>query len=140
MTPGDRQFPVAQAATPVCELCLVDFEYAAEAIFEKVILFPQVKLGVKLGWQMLLHLDAERFGQRVQRRDLIQGRFVKRAAHQPAFTAIAVEIALAEVFQPDQTFVRVVKVNFRHPNSVLGKKIRDFHILTIFFPFTIVFY
>jgi hypothetical protein len=89
---------------------------------------------------MLLHLDANRFGQRVQRRDLIEGRFVERAAHQPAFVAITVEVALAKVFQPDQTFVSVVKVNLRHTNSVLGKKVRDRHVVAIFFPLQIVFH
>ena len=113
---------------------------AAEAILEKVILFPKVKLRIELGRQMLLHLDANRFGQRVQRRDLIEGRFVERAAHQPAFVAITVEVALAKVFQPDQTFVSVVKVNLRHTNSVLGKKVRDRHVVAIFFPLQIVFH
>src|SRR5882724_9937964 len=89
---------------------------------------------------ILLHLAANRFGQSVQSRDLIESRFVERAAHQPAFVAITVEVALAKIFQPDQTFVSVVKVNLRHTNSMLGKKGRDGYVMAIFFPLQIVFY
>src|SRR4029077_19921192 len=107
----------------------LDFEKEAEAILEKVILFPKIKLRIELVRQMLHHLDANRFGKRVQRRDLIEGRFVERAAHQPAFVAITVEVELAKVFQPDQTFVSVMKVNLWHTNSVLGKKVRDRYVV-----------
>ena len=89
---------------------------------------------------MLLHLDANRFWQRMKRRDLIKGRFVESPAHQPTFVAITVKVALAKVFQPDQTFISVVKVNLRHANSVLGKKVRDGGIVAIFFPLQIVFH
>src|SRR6266699_2629499 len=109
-------------------------------MFDEVILYPQVKRRIELDRQMLLDLDANRCGQSVQRRDLVEGRFVERAAHQPAFVAITVEVALAKIFQPDQTFVSVVKVNLRHTNSMLGQKVRDGYVVTIFFPLQIVFY
>src|SRR5262249_3938645 len=112
----------------------------AEAILEKIILFPQVKLRVELGRQMLIHLNANRFGQCVQRRDLIESQFVERAAHQPGFVAITKEVALTKVLQPDQTFVGVVKVNLWDTNSVLGKKVRYCHIVTVFLPLQIVLY
>ncbi|PYJ68675.1 MAG: hypothetical protein DME76_11570 [Verrucomicrobia bacterium] len=88
---------------------------------------------------MLLHFHADRLGQRVQRGDLIQRRFVKHAAHQPAFLPITVEVALAQVFEPDQAFVRIVKINLRHANSVLPEKVRDGHVMPVFFPLQIVF-
>jgi hypothetical protein len=75
----------------------------------------------------------------VQRPDLIERRFIEGPAHQPAFVAITVEIALAKVFQPDQTFVSIVKVNLRDTNSVFGKKIRDRYVVAVFFPLQIVF-
>src|SRR3954454_12910216 len=89
---------------------------------------------------MLLHLDANRFGQCVQRRDLVEGRFVEGSAHQPGFVAVTAEVALAKIFQPDQTFSSVVKINFRHTNSMFAEEICDRHVMTIFFPLQIVFY
>jgi hypothetical protein len=71
---------------------------------------------------------------------LIDGRFVECTAHQPSFVAITVEVALAKVFQPNQAFVSVVKVNLRHTNSMIAQKVRNGYIMAILFPFPIVFY
>ena len=76
----------------------------------------------------------------MQLHDLIQRRFVERAAHQPAFLAITAKVALPKIFQPDQTFLSIVKINLGHPNSVLGEKVRDRYVMAIFFPLPIVFY
>src|SRR5881227_4070704 len=90
-----------------CEFTPLRFVYpkiSAETVFEKVVLFPNVKLGVEFGGQMLLHFDADRLRQSMKGRDLIERRFVKRATDEPAFVAITVKIALAQIFNPDQPF------------------------------------
>ena len=74
----------------------------------------------------------------MERGNLIKRRFVKRAAHQPALRAIAEKIPLAQVLNPDQTFCRVVKINFRRSNSVCVEKFCDLDIMLIFFPLQIV--
>src|SRR5881394_4610111 len=76
----------------------------------------------------------------MKRRDLIERRLVERAANEPAFVAITVKIALAQIFNPDQTFRWVMKINLRHPNALLVKKVRDLHVMPIFFAFQIVFH
>src|SRR6266581_6839209 len=120
------------------KLYAVDGKIAAETVFEKVILFPNVKLCVELRRQILLDFDAGRLRQTMERGNLIERRFVKRAAHQPALRAIAEKIALAQVLNPDQTFCRVVKINFRHSNSACVKKSGDLDVVLIFFPLQIV--
>src|SRR5215831_6255968 len=87
---------------------------------------------------MLLHLETNRFGQSMQDRNLIKSRLVERAAYKPAFSAVTIEIALAKIFQPDQTLDCVVKINLRNANSVLAQKIRDGHVMPVFFPLQIV--
>ena len=88
---------------------------------------------------MLFHLDADRLRQRVQSRDLIERRFVERATHEPALMAVTVDVALAQVFEPDQSFVRIVKINLWHANSVRTEKIRDGHVVPVLFSLQIVF-
>ena len=88
---------------------------------------------------MLLHLNASGFGQRVQRCDLIERRFVKRAPDQPALPAITVEIALPQVFNPDETLGWIVEIDLRHADSMLAEKIRDGDVMPIFFPLEVVF-
>ena len=120
------------------QLYVVDCKIAAETIFEKIILFPNVKLCVELRRQILLDFDAGRLRQTMERGNLIERRFVKRAAHQPALPAIAEKVALAQVLNPDQTFCRVVKVNLWHSNSVCVEKFCDLDVVLIFFPLQIV--
>jgi hypothetical protein len=45
--------------------------------------------------------------------------------------AIAVKIALAQIFDPDKTFRWIVKINFRGANSVDSEKFRDLLITGI---------
>src|SRR5207244_6426034 len=111
---------------------------AAATIFEKIILSPKLKRCVELRRQILLDFDAGRLRQTMERGTLIERRFVKRAAHQPALPAIAEKVALAQVLNPDQTFCRVVKINFRHSNSACMKKSGDLDVVLIFFPLQIV--
>src|SRR5882724_9937905 len=95
-----------------CEFAPLRFVYAkiaAETVFEKVVLLPSVKLGIEFGGQMLLHFDANRLRQSMKRRDLIERRFVERAADEPTFVAITVEIVFAQIFDPDKTFRWIVK-------------------------------
>src|SRR6266446_4719712 len=108
-----------------CEFAPLRFVYAkiaAETVFEKVILLPDVKLGVEFGGQMLLHFDADRLRQRMKRRDLIERRLVERTTDEPAFVAVTVKIAHAQVFDPDETFRWIMKINLRHPNAVRVQK------------------
>src|SRR4029450_394182 len=62
------------------ELYGVDGKIAVETVFEKVILFPNVKLCVELRRQILLDFDACHTRQTMERGNLIKRRFVKRAA------------------------------------------------------------
>ena len=118
----------------------VHAEIAAETVFEKVILFPTVKLGVEFGGQMLLHFDADRLRQSMKCRDLIERRFVERAADKPTFVAITVEIALAQIFDPDETFRRIMKINPRYANVVRIEKVGDLDVMPVFFALQIVFH
>src|SRR5436190_9137958 len=126
-----------------CEFTPLRFVYpkiASETVFEKVVLFPNVKLGIEFGGQMLLHFDADRLRQSMECRDLIERRFVKRTADQPAFMTITVEIAFAQIFDPDETFRWIVKINLRHPNVVGIEEVRDLDIMPVFFARQIVFH
>src|SRR5436190_22484530 len=126
-----------------CEFTPFSFAHAkisAETVFEKVVLFPNVKLGVEFGGQMLLHFDADRLRQSMKGRDLIERRFVKRTTDEPAFVTITVEIAFAQIFDPDKTFRWIVKINLRHPNVVGIEEVRDLDIMPIFFARQIVFH
>ena len=75
----------------------------------------------------------------MKRRNLIEGRFVKSAAHQPALAAITVEIALAQVFDPDEPLCRIVEINLRHSNPVLVEKFGNLDVMLILFALQIVF-
>src|SRR5205807_7602278 len=84
--------------------------------------------------------DADRLRQRMKRRDLIERRFIERTTDEPAFVAVTVEIALAQIFDPDETFRWIVKINSRHPNAVRVEKVGDLHVMPVFFPLQIVFH
>src|SRR5438045_6269462 len=125
-----------------CEFAPFRFAHAQgsdKTVFEKVVLYPNVKLDVEFGGQMLLHFDADRLRQSMKGRDLIERRFVKRTTDEPAFVAITVKIALAQIFNPDQTFRWVMKINLRHPNAMLVEKVRDLHVMPVFLAIQIVF-
>src|SRR5437762_6001301 len=76
----------------------------------------------------------------MQSRDLIESRFVKGAAIEPALVPIAVEIALPQILDPDKAFSRIVKINFRVPNSMGVEKLRDLDVVPVFFALQIVFH
>src|SRR2546430_13721422 len=82
---------------------------------------------------MLLYFDANELRQRMQGRDLIQSRFVKSPANEPTLVTIAVEILLPQIFDPDKSFHRIVKINFRYSNSVGVEKLRDVDVVPVFF-------
>src|SRR6476469_10064930 len=75
----------------------------------------------------------------MQRRDLIESRFVKSPANEPALVPIAVEIALPQILDPDKAFRRIVKINFRNPKSMGVEKLRDLDVVPVFFALQIVF-
>src|SRR5437899_13066735 len=90
-----------------CEFTPFSFAHAkisAETIFEKVILLPGVEHGVEFGWQMLVQFDEDRLRQSMKRRDLIERRSVERTTDEPPFVAGTVESALAQTFDPEETF------------------------------------
>src|SRR4029077_13297046 len=91
------------------------------------------------GRQMVLHFCADRFRQTMKLQNFVDRRFVERAANGPALDAIAVEIALAQIFDPDEAFRRIVKINFRGPNAVGVEEFRDLDVVPIFFALQIVF-
>src|ERR1043166_5887658 len=72
--------------------------------------------------------------------DLIQRRLVEGAAHQPAFASVTEKVALAQIFNPDQSLVRIVIINFWRANSVGGEKLRDLDVVPVFFTLQIVFH
>ena len=71
--------------------------------------------------------------------DLRQGRFIEGAAEKPAFVAVTPKIRLAEVFDPDQAFRGIVKINLRRANFVFGEKLRDLDVVAVLLAFAIVF-
>src|SRR6266404_2660113 len=71
---------------------------------------------------------------------LIQRRFVKSAAYQPAFGAVTEEVALTQVLDPDQSLVRIVIINLRRVNPVGLEKFCDRDVVPIFFALQIVFH
>src|SRR6266480_5831110 len=48
------------------------------------------------------------------------------------------EIGLAQVFDPDQAFRWIVKINFRRANFVRGQEFRDLDVMAVLFPLEIV--
>src|SRR5260370_4848418 len=89
---------------------------------------------------MLLHFDADRLGQSMKRPDWVERGFVERATDEPAFLAITVKIALAQIFNPDETFRWIMKINLRHPNAMCVEKVCDLDVMPVFFAFQIVFH
>src|SRR5438045_2888353 len=75
----------------------------------------------------------------MQLQDFIERRFIECAAHQPRLVAIAEEVALTEVFDPDQSFIRIMIINSRRANAVLGEKLGDLDIVPVFFTLQIIF-
>ena len=71
--------------------------------------------------------------------NLIERRVVKRTADEPVFAAITVEIAFAQVFDPNEALCWIVKINLRHANSMRVEKFRDLDVMPIFFVLQIVF-
>jgi len=72
--------------------------------------------------------------------DFIQRRFVKCAAHQPAFAAVTEKVALAQILDPDQSLVRIVIINLRRVNPVGIEKFCDRDVVPVFFALQIVFH
>ena len=66
--------------------------------------------------------------------DFIECGFVKRAAHQPAFFALHPKIDFAQIFNPDQTFIGIVKINFGRANVVFREKFCDLRRRAGFLP------
>src|SRR5947208_15501362 len=63
----------------------------------------------------------------------IEGRLIKGAAHQPRLVAVAEEIALAQVLDPDQSLFRIVKVNLWRANVILLEELRDLDVMPVLF-------
>src|SRR5437868_7305139 len=80
-----------------------------------------------------------RLWQAMQLHYLVEGRFVKCAPHDPSLVAIAEQIALAEIFNPNQAFRRIMKINLRRSNFVRLQKLRDFDVVAILFPLEVIF-
>ena len=51
---------------------------------------------------------------------------------------VTVEVALAQVFDPDEAFGRIVKINLRHADSVAVEKLCDLDVMPVFFALQIV--
>ena len=116
------------------------FEIAADTVFKKIVLFPKIKFGVEFGRQMLMHFHANRFRKLMKLANFVERRFIKRAANEPRFVPITEQIALAEVLQPDQTFLDIVIINSGRMNPVRLQKLRDLDVMAVFFALEIVFY
>src|SRR5450432_2212637 len=97
----------------------------AEAVLEKVVLLPKIKRGVELRRQIGPDFRRLGGGDAVQLRDFLERRLVKGAPRRPAPVAIAPEIALAEILDPDEAFRRVVEENFRRAHTVCREELRD---------------
>ena len=64
-------------------------------------------------------------------RDFLERGFVKRATHGPALGAITPQVALAQVFDPDQALRRIVKIDLRRADLMPGEKMRDVHVTLV---------
>src|SRR5262245_36443856 len=121
------------------DLRRLDFEITTEAVLEKVTLFPPIKRGIEFRRQLLMHLDANRFGQLMELAHFVEGRIVKSAANEPRFIAIAEKVALAQILDPDQTFLSIMIINPRRVNAVRLQKLRDLDVMTVIFALEIIF-
>src|SRR5437667_12150416 len=74
----------------------------------------------------------------MQSRDLIQSRFVKSPANEPTLLTIAVAISFPQIFDPDKSFHRIVKINLRCSDSVRVETLRDVYVMPVFFAVEIV--
>ena len=88
---------------------------------------------------MLLHFYAHRLWQTVKLHNLVERRFVERAADKPALVSITIKVALTQIFDPDQAFRRVVKINLWHADSLPVEKLRDLDVMPVLFALQIVF-
>src|ERR1700738_4962331 len=89
---------------------------------------------------MVEHFDAGRFRQLMEPGDFIERRFVERAPDRPAFVAMTKKVFLAQVFDPDQTLSRIVKINLRRAKAVGFEKLRDLDVMPVLFALEIIFY
>src|ERR1700682_2369232 len=105
----------------------------AEAILVEIVLFPTIKSGIKRHGKILLDGTPGRLGETMQLNDFFERGLVEGATHEPAFTAITPKIVLSEIFDPDQAFHGIVKINPGRTNAVLGEKLRDPDVVPVLF-------
>ena len=94
-------------------------------------LLPKIKRGVELRRQIAPDFRGVGGGNAVQFRDFLQRRLIVSTSHQPALVAIAPEVALAKVFDPDEAFRRVVKVDLGRAHSMGGEELRDLDVALV---------
>src|SRR5437588_7012395 len=73
------------------------------------------------------------FGETMQLHDFIEGRLVEGPAHEPAFLAVTPKIVFTEIFDPDQAFRGIMKINSGRANAVLGQELRDLNVVPVLF-------
>ena len=76
----------------------------------------------------------------MQLQDFVERRFIQSAPHHPRFVAIAVQVALAHVLNPNEAFRGIVEINLWNADRVLIKKLGDLDVVTILFPLGVVPY
>ncbi len=78
--------------------------------------------------------------QAMQTGGLIECGLIERLTHKPTLLAMTPQIDFAQIFDPDETFLRIMKVNFRHANFVFCQKLRDLDVKPVLLPLEIIFY
>src|SRR4029434_5776763 len=87
----------------------LQLENATQAILEKVVLLPTVKVGTEFGlkfWPLAI-VNEVRLGMKGQH--LLEGLDIKRAADWPRFMPKTPEISHSEIFHPNETLDVVIE-------------------------------
>jgi len=77
------------------------------------------------GGNMRAGVEGEQLAERV---------FVQGPADRPRLRAIAPQVAVAQVFHPDEALLVVVKINLRHPHADPRQESRDRHVIAVLLP------
>src|SRR4051794_11319488 len=92
---------------------VADREVSPKTVVEKVVLLPKIKRGVELRGKMTAKADRIRRRNAMQFRDLLEGRMIEWPSRGPRLVAMTPEVVFTQIFNPDQTFVWIMKMNLR---------------------------
>ena len=112
---------------------LIHAKMTTEAVLEEIVLLPAIERRIKRHGKIFLNREPSLFGKTMQFYDFIEGRLVEGPAHEPAFLAVTPKIVFSEIFDPDQAFRGIVKINSGRANAVLGQELCDLDVMPVLF-------